>query len=35
LAITAAEKVVKTSLDEEGHRTLIEGVLNEEGSRNN
>ena len=35
LAITAAEKVVKTSLDEEGHRALIEGVLNEEGSRNN
>ena len=35
LAITAAEKVVKTSLDEEGHRALIEGGLNDEGSRNN
>ena len=35
LAITAAEKVVKTSLDEEGHRALIEGVLNDEGSRTN
>ena len=35
LPITAAEKVVKTSLDEEGHRALIDGVLNDEGSRNN
>ena len=32
LAITAAERVVKRSLDEEAHRELISGVL-EEGSR--
>ena len=32
LAISAAEKVVRTSLDEDGHKDLIESVLEESTS---
>ena len=35
LAISAAEKVVRSSLDEEGHKELIESVLEESTSGNN
>ena len=35
LAISAAEKVVRTSLDEDGHKELIESVLEESTSGNN
>ena len=35
LAISAAEKVVRPSLDEEGHKELIESVLEESTSGNN
>jgi len=35
LAISAAEKVVRTSLDKDGHKELIESVLEESTSGNN
>ena len=35
LAISAAEKVVRSSLDEKGHKELIESVLEESTSGNN
>jgi len=35
LAISAAEKVVRTSLDEDGHKELIVSVLEESTSGNN
>ena len=35
LAISAAEKVVRSSLDEDGHRELIDSVLEESTSGNN
>ena len=35
LAISAAEKVVRSSLDEEGHKELIDSVLEESTSGNN
>ena len=35
LAISAAEKVIRTSLDKDGHKELIESVLEESTSGNN
>jgi len=35
LAISAAEKVVRSSLDEDAHKELIESVLEESTSGNN